>query len=122
MVIYRESQNYLVYLVSFFPLSFPKFLIHFLKKVFWFICIINLCRQFFVFSERKVLDQNEPYIKTFQIVLRNFWNSVSRLSSVFVGACVFIPAYTSSCRGLKYSPIVRYIILVDSNRAGFLIF
>ena len=44
--------------------------------VFWFIFIINLCRNFFVIYERKVLDQNEPCINTFQIILRNVCPSV----------------------------------------------
>ena len=41
---------------------------------------------------------------------------------VVVVVCVLAPAYTSLCRGLKYSPKVRYIILVDPNGVGFLIF
>ena len=41
------------------------------------------------------------------------------LSVVVVVVCVLAPAYTSLCRGLKYSPKVMYIILVDPKVAGF---
>ena len=50
-----------------------------IEYVFWFIFIINLCRQFFAISERKVLDQNVTYIDTFQTILRNVCLSVARL-------------------------------------------
>ena len=44
------------------------------------------------------------------------------LSSSSSVVCVLAPAYTSSCRGLKCLPKVRYIILVDPLWARFLIF
>ena len=59
-------------------------------------------------------------MNTFQTILRIVWLSV--ILSVVVVVCVLAPDYTSLCRGLKYSPKVMYIILVDPNEAEFLIF
>ena len=81
-----------------------------------------ICGQFFfAISERKVLDQNGPYI--------NIFNSKECLSvgnsgilSVVVVVYVLAPGYTSLCRGMKYSPKVIYTILVDPYGAEFLIF
>ena len=72
----------------------------FMKKrlLFWFILIINLCRHFFCGFEKKVLDQNGPYINKFQTILRNvslsvilefFLSSASSSSSSSV-VCVLV--------------------------------
>ena len=90
-------------------------------ELFWFIFIII---DFFCNFWKKVLDQNGPYINTFQTNLRNDCLSVIPelyLSSVVV-ICVLAPAYTSVCRGLKYSPKARYIIVVDPLWDRYLIF
>ena len=62
------------------------------------------------------------YLDFISVVSRR--QSLSLSSSYVVGVviCVLAPAYTSFCRGLEYSPKVRYIILVNPNEAGFLIF
>ena len=88
---------------------------------------INLFRQFYYDFRKKILDQNGPYISTFQTNLKNaclsvileFCLSSSLLSSV---VCVLAPAYTSLCIGLKYLPKVMYIILFDPLWASFFIF
>ena len=46
----------------------------------------------------------------------------SGILSVVVVVCVLAPAYHSLSRDLKYSPKVRYIIVVDPLWGGFLIF
>ena len=73
----------------------------------WFTFIVNLCRFFFWF------------LKTGSDKLQNVC-----LSSVIVVViiCVLVPAYTSLCRGLKYSSKVRYITAVDLLRDVSLIF
>ena len=43
------------------------------------------------------------------------------LSVVVVIICVLAPAYISSYRCLEYLLEVRYIILIDPNRDGFMI-
>ena len=48
------------------------------------------------------------------------WTIYKHISNKSV--CVLVSAYTSLCRGLKYLINIRYIILVDSNGARFLIF
>ena len=80
---------------------------------FWFTFKVDLCRQFFAISVKKVLDQNGPYnIDTFpQKKLRN----VCLLVILSVVVCIFAPAYNSLCRGQAYLLKIRYIILVNPN-------
>ena len=56
------------------------------------------------FCERKVLDQNGPYISTFQRNLRNVCLSVflSVIVVVVVVVCVLAPSYTSLCSDLIF--------------------
>ena len=76
---------------------------------YWFTFQVNLCSHYLATSRRMVLYPNEPYIHTFQTILRN------------VCLCSASVVYSILCRGLKYSSKVRYIIVVDPNITGFLI-
>ena len=82
----------------------------------------NICGQFFGGFWKHVLDQNGSFINMFQTNIRNVSLSVILEFCLSVVVCVLAPAYTSLCRGLKYLPKVRYIILVDPLWARFLIF
>ena len=98
--------------------------------------LVNICRHFLAIFEKKVLSQNGPYINTFKTDLGNVEFSVilelclsssvvaccHLSSSIVIVICVFAPDYSSLCRGLEYLLKVGYIIAVDSNGAGFLIF
>ena len=81
-----------------------------------------LCRQYFAVSKKNCLDQNRPYINTFQTILRYVCLSVILEFCLYVVILVFTLAYTSLCKGLKYLLKVMFIIEIDPNGAGFLIF
>ena len=88
--------------------------------LFWF-TFSKPMQNFFAIFEKKVLYQIGPYINTFQTNIKNICLSVILefcLSSI--GVCVLAPAYTSLCREIFTK--VKYIIVVDPLRDGFLIF
>ena len=81
----------------------------FLNNSFWFTFIVNLCLRF---------PKKGPRPKW--TIYKHVSDKSKKCLSVL--GCVLAPAYISLCRGLKYSPKDRYIILVDPLRSRFLIF
>ena len=82
--------------------------------------LVNLYfKHFFVIFEKKVLDQNRPYM--YKHLLYKSKTVILSVVVVIIVVCVLAPAYTSLCRGLEYLLKVRYVVLLDTNGAGFLI-
>ena len=77
----------------------------------------------FMISEKKVLDPNEPFIITFQTILRNTCLLVI-LEFCLMSVVVYSvsAAYTNLWWGLKYLLKVPFIIQNYPNMVGFLIF
>ena len=85
----------------------------------WLPFIVNFCRRSFCDFRTKRSQTKKTYLNMFQTNLRDVCLSVTL---EFYLTFVLAPAYTSFCKGLKYSLKVRYIILAPPNVAGFLIF
>ena len=87
---------------------------------FWFTFIVNLCRFFCNFRKKGRRPKWTIYKHVSDKSKK--WLSVDNSGILSVVVICLAPAHTSLCRGLKYPLKAKYTIVVDSNRAGFLIF